>query len=99
MEKAKEMGHADIHRQNFWAGYIRGLRRGYLREKFGTDEDHRKWWILAEADGDLSRQERGYGYRAGFRCATLGRAYCSQNDFCCETCLLVNDGRDCHKNS
>ncbi len=98
MRKAQEMGRAGIDRQNFWAGYARGLQRGYHGEKFGTAEEHRKWWSMAEAFGDLFRQERGYGYRAGFRCATLGRAYCSQNDFCCETCSRVKHSRDCHNN-
>ena len=72
MGKARGMGHVDTYRRNFWAGYPRGLRRGYHGKKFGTDEDHRKWWGLAEDDDDLSRQERGYGDRAGFRCASLG---------------------------
>jgi hypothetical protein len=97
MGKAKALGSADGERGDFWAGYARGLRRGYHGEKFGTDEEHKTWWSLVD-DEDVSRQERGQGYRAGFRCATLGREYCSQNDFCCETCSLVNYRRDCHNN-
>jgi hypothetical protein len=86
VEKAKGLKSIEDERQDFWAGYARGLRRGYHGEKFGTDDDD-------------SRRERGEGYRAGFRCAKLGRGYCSQNDFCCETCSLVNYGKDCHNNA
>ena len=95
--KAKAMKSVQDERQEFWIGYQRGLRRGYHGEKFGTIEEHQKWWGLAE-DDDISREQRGQGYRAGFRCATLERDYCSQNDFVCETCSLVNYGRDCHNN-
>ena len=95
MEKAKGLKSIEDERQDFWMGYARGLRRGYHGGKFGTDEEHEKWWGLA-GDDDVSRQQRGEGYRAGFRCAKLGKKYCSQNSFFCETCSLVNYGRDCH---
>jgi hypothetical protein len=95
--KAKTFQQLEPKKQDFWAGYQRGLRRGYHGEKFGSQEEHDKWWSLVDDDID-SRVEQGQGYRAGFRCATLGREYCSQNDFCCETCSLVNYGRDCQNN-
>jgi hypothetical protein len=97
MRKAKGLGGVDPDRQDFWAGYARGLRRAYHGENFGTREEHEKWWSLVD-DDDVSRRQRGEGYRAGFRCAKLGKEYCSQNDFLCETCSLVNYGRDCHNN-
>ena len=95
MGKAKTFKNVEPERQDFWAGYQRGLRRGYHGENFGTDEEHAKWCGLADDDDD-SRQQRGQGYRAGFRCAKLGKEYCSQNAFLCETCSLVSYGRDCH---
>lgn len=97
MGKAKGMKIAEPDRVDFWDGYIRGLRRGYHGEKFGTDEEHQLWWNLTD-DDDESRAARGQGYRVGIRCARLGREYCSQDDFRCEICSLVNYGRDCHNN-
>ena len=94
--RAKTMGR--LENSDYWAGFLRGLRRGYHGENFGTDEEYKKWWAIADED-DLARQERGKGYRAGLRCAKMGgREYCSQNSFFCETCSLVNYGRDCHNN-
>jgi len=51
--------------QDFWSGYIRGLRRNYHGEKFGTDEEH-ELWMAAINSSDESRKNRGLGYRAGF---------------------------------
>jgi hypothetical protein len=81
----------------FWAGYIRGLRRGFHGEKFGNPEEHHRWWE-AFGDPDETRCEMGRGYRGGFRWATLGPRYCSRNFFGCESCSLVNYGRDCRNN-
>ena len=50
---------------DFWSGYIRGIRRRYHGEKFGTAEDHALWLEAVNSD-DESRQRRGEGYRAGF---------------------------------
>jgi hypothetical protein len=97
MGRAKVMKSTDGGREDFWMGYTRGLRRGYHGEKFGTDEEHQLWWNVID-DNDESRAMRGQGYWAGIRCARLGREYCSQNDFCCEICSLVNYGLDCHNN-
>jgi len=49
---------------DYWAGYMRGLRRLYHADKFGTAEEHKKW--LALIGPDESRSERGRGYRDGF---------------------------------
>lgn len=49
---------------DFWAGFIRGTRRHYHGERFGTDEEHALWMAAAESD-DESRRRRGIGYRAG----------------------------------
>ena len=72
MTKAKLMARLEPERQDHWRGYVQGLRRGYYGEKFGTEEEHQKWWAAAD-EKNASRQELGQGYRAGFRCATLGR--------------------------
>ena len=54
-------------RPDYWAGFIRGLRRRYHGENFGTSEEHELWMRLAaDAGGDESRHERGIGYRDGF---------------------------------
>ena len=95
--KAKVLQSVEVERQDFWMGYARGLRRGYFGEKFGTDDEHTKWWGLAD-DEDNSRQQRGEGYRAGIRRVKFGDQYCHKNFFRCESCSLMNSGRDCHNN-
>jgi hypothetical protein len=95
MGKAKTFKGLEEWRQEYWLGYIHGLRRGYHGERFCSEEEHKRWWEMADDDVD-SKRERGEGYRAGFRCANLGCGYCSQNSFSCEICSLVNYGRDCH---
>ena len=49
-------------RPDYHAGYMRGLRRSYHGENFGTDEA--KWLALTE-DLDEARRERGRGYQDG----------------------------------
>ncbi len=95
MRRARGMKKAEPEREGFWEGYSLGLRRGYHGEKFGTDKDHREWWSMVEND-TVDRREGGLGYRAGYRLAKMGYGYCAQNDFSCDTCPLVNYGRDCH---
>lgn len=51
--------------QDFWAGYVRGLRRNYHGENFGTADEHSLWMSAAGCD-DLSRKMRGLGYQTGF---------------------------------
>ncbi len=55
---------------DFWSGYIRGFRRRYHGEKFGTAEEHALWMAAVTSD-DESRQRRGEGYRAGFAGASI----------------------------
>ena len=54
-------------RPDYHAGYMRGLRRSYHGENFGTDEEHAKWLTLAEDDQDETRRERGRGYQDGLQ--------------------------------
>jgi len=56
---ADEPGQAD-----YYAGYIRGLRRAFHGENFGTIEEHNKLCSLVN-DEDKSRKQRGLGYLAG----------------------------------
>jgi hypothetical protein len=50
----------------YWAGYLRGLRRLYHGEKFGASEEHALWLAAADEARDHTRHMRGLGYRAGF---------------------------------
>lgn len=63
MYKAKVMRDVD-NRPDYWSGYVRGLRRAYHGERFGTDAEHQLWLSQADSD-DRQRQERGLGYRDG----------------------------------
>jgi len=53
----------DLERPEYWAGYMRGLRRRYYGVTFGTEEEHKIWMT---ADGDETRRQRSQGYRDGF---------------------------------
>ena len=50
--------------QYFWEGYLRGIRRHYHGERFGTADEHTKWMKLSD---DETRRDLGDGYRAGFK--------------------------------
>ena len=52
---------------DYWHGYQRGLRRGYLGQLFGTDAEHQAWMRLADDGTDKPSRERGRGYRDGLR--------------------------------
>lgn len=55
---------SDPVRAEWWAGYMRGLRRAHHGERFGTQAEHEMWLAAAESD-DQMRAARGRGYRAG----------------------------------
>lgn len=59
--------------QDFWAGYMRGLRRNYHGKNFGTDEEHALWMSASESN-DQSRKMRGLGYQAGFEGQNIQQA-------------------------
>ena len=52
-------------RPGYWAGYIRGLRRQYHGENFGSSKDHEQWLSLSYID-DVTQWEWAKGYQAGF---------------------------------
>ena len=56
---------SDAASADFWMGYLRGLRRHFHGEHFGTAEEHALWSRLADEHGDDARQTRGIGYRCG----------------------------------
>jgi hypothetical protein len=62
--KARTMAMVEPERADYWHGYRHGLRRGYLGEQVGNDEDHQVWLAAAESD-DAMRAARGRGYRDG----------------------------------
>ena len=66
MSKAKAFKDADPDRADYWAGYQRGLRRAYHGENFGTESEH-ALWLATINNEDISKQQRGKGYRDGSR--------------------------------
>ena len=62
MAKAKTF-HDLGENTDYWRGYMRGLRRRYHGENFGTNEEHQLWLT---ANGDETRRQRSQGYRDGF---------------------------------
>jgi len=52
-------------RGDYYAGYVRGLRRSYHGDIFGTAQEHELWTSLADDPDDESRAARGRGYRDG----------------------------------
>jgi hypothetical protein len=63
MTKAGIMG--EVEKEDYWAGYKRGLRRRFEGETFCTPEEHEQWMAYADADTEQLR-ERGRGYRNGY---------------------------------
>lgn len=54
----------DPLRAEWYAGYIRGLRRAHHGERFGTLTEHELWLSAADST-DTLRAALGRGYRAG----------------------------------
>jgi hypothetical protein len=64
MSKAKTFHELDESKTEYYAGYMRGLRRNYHGENFGTSEEHQLWLDAANSD-DPDRKQRGTGYKDG----------------------------------
>jgi hypothetical protein len=58
---------------DYWTGYIRGLRRLYSGERFGTLEEHASWMAAADCTDEVNRI-RGMGYRIGYEGRTVQEA-------------------------
>jgi len=54
----------DPGHSEWWHGYIRGLRRAYYGDAFGTEAEH-ELFMDAINSPDQSRVALGKGYRAG----------------------------------
>lgn len=54
----------DPERSEYYAGYLRGLRRAFHGAQFGTAGEHALWLGLI-GDADEARNQRGLGYRDG----------------------------------
>jgi hypothetical protein len=50
-------------RPQYYMGYMRGLRRRYHGERFGTNTEHKQWLTL---DGSYVRDEIRKGYTDGY---------------------------------
>lgn len=57
---------------DYLEGYVRGLRRGYHGEVFGTSEEHARWSSLVDRT-DQKSQKRGQGYLDGIKAVQGGR--------------------------
>ena len=68
MAKAKTFWDLDENK-DYWRGYIRGLRRRYHGDDFGTDEEHEQWMNMIH---DEYREQLGRGYRDGY---TIGSTH------------------------
>ena len=55
---------SDPIRAEWWAGYMRGLRRAHHGEDFGSVAEH-ELWLSATESADPQRAALGRGYRAG----------------------------------
>ena len=62
MKAAMALRELNVGAQDFWAGYMRGLRRLYHGENFGMAEEHKQWLSLID---DPIREEMWRGYRDG----------------------------------
>jgi hypothetical protein len=54
----------DPMQSDYYAGYIRGLRRAYHGENFGTPQEHDIRIALVNSE-DESQKKQGLGYRDG----------------------------------
>ena len=66
MRRAKTMQETsgDPMRSEYWAGYMRGLRRAYHGEDFGTEAENTRW-LSCINDKDEQHKQRGQGYHDG----------------------------------
>lgn len=51
---------------DYWAGYMRGLRRTFHGNNFGTQEEH-EMWISFQNENDERRRWLGRGYVDGLK--------------------------------
>ncbi|OGJ87336.1 MAG: hypothetical protein A2487_00015 [Candidatus Raymondbacteria bacterium RifOxyC12_full_50_8] len=97
MSMAKTFQGLDPAKAEWWIGYQRGLRQAYHGPAFGTEAEHLQWYEAADSE-DVTRAQRGQGYRKGFNVALGEVRYhdCQMDKSDCAVCSLTNYGRDCH---
>ena len=69
MLKADTMMKVEPAKGGYWRGYMRGLRRAHLGQKFGTTGEHQLYLSLVNSRDD-DRQELGRGYVEGLAALT-----------------------------
>lgn len=65
---------------DYWHGYQRGLRRGYMGQLFGTDAEHQAWMRLAEDGPDKASRDRGRGYLDGLSACGVAQGSAREAD-------------------
>lgn len=83
-------------RAEWWAGYMRDLRRDHHGERLGTQAEHALWLAAADSD-DPSRVDLGRGYRAGLTLESRdpdqrSEGYCPR---CRRMVPLIDHGETC----
>lgn len=73
MMRAQQELAIDTNRVEYWHGFMRGLRRAHFGDNFGEPHEHKLWLSLIE-DRDVSRKQRGEGYRDGLAALTLSQS-------------------------
>jgi hypothetical protein len=52
--------------ERFWSGYLDGLKRLHLGDRFGSELEHTRRMAIPEDHRDTAHRYRGIGYRAGY---------------------------------
>ena len=68
MLKAKTIRQEQPEKEDYYAGYMRGLRRGFHGGGFGVDREHTRWMNLI-FNTSIRKQASGQGYRDGLEAA------------------------------
>lgn len=66
MLRAKTIRQEQPEKEDYYAGYMRGLRRAYSGGGFGVDREHNHWMNLIYST-KAKQQARGQGYHDGLQ--------------------------------
>jgi len=64
MLKAKTMSEIEPDHEDYWVGYIEGLKQAYYGERYKTMQEHDLWRSFIN-DTDIAQKEKGHGYHDG----------------------------------
>lgn len=82
----------DPIRAEWYAGYMRGLRRAHHGERFGSETEHNLWMSASTSD-DPMRAALGRGYHAGLTLESRDpEAYCQRCEGFVQT---IDSGETC----